>query len=156
MNGVFGGDATETEKYITELTIDVFPDNLETRGVVFQSIVSITKAMQDNWDSPVIMEKPWPESEAGGLWSIWKLQLVLDGEETLRRYLVTKIFHRWRHMFSSAYRFLTGDQCTCAGSHELNFICVNIRSEKYFRAYALRTSIWNEICHVCSRGTEFD
>lgn len=48
MNGVFGGDATETEKYITELTIDVFPDNLETRGVVFQSIVSITKAMQDN------------------------------------------------------------------------------------------------------------
>ena len=75
MNSVLSGDTTETAKSVTDLTIDVFPDNREAGVVVFQPIVPITKVMQNDIDPPETMEKPWPESEARRL--IWNLQLVL-------------------------------------------------------------------------------
>ena len=47
MGGVFDGRATESAKSVSERTIDVFSDNLETGGVVFQPVVSVTKVMQN-------------------------------------------------------------------------------------------------------------
>ena len=42
MRGVFDGRAAESEKSISERTIDVFPDSMETGGVVFQLVVFVT------------------------------------------------------------------------------------------------------------------
>ena len=48
MGGVFDGRATESAKSVSGRLINVFPDNLETGGVVFQPVVSVTKAMQND------------------------------------------------------------------------------------------------------------
>ena len=48
MRGVFDGRAAESAKSVSERTIDVFPDNLKTGGVVFQPTVSVAKAMQND------------------------------------------------------------------------------------------------------------
>ena len=47
MRGVFDGRATESAKSVSERTIDVVPESLETGGVVFQPVVSVTKVMQN-------------------------------------------------------------------------------------------------------------
>ena len=48
MRGVFDGRAAESAKSVSERTIDVFPDNLKTGGVVFQPTVSVAKALQND------------------------------------------------------------------------------------------------------------
>ena len=47
MRGVFDGRATESAKSVSERTIDVVPESLETGGVVFQPVVTVAKAMQN-------------------------------------------------------------------------------------------------------------
>ena len=46
MRGVFDGRATETAKSVSERTIDIFAESLETGGVAFQPVVNVAKAMQ--------------------------------------------------------------------------------------------------------------
>ncbi len=48
MRGVFDGEVTKSAKSISERTIDVFPDNLEVGGLVFQPVVCVAKAMQND------------------------------------------------------------------------------------------------------------
>ena len=48
MRGVFDGRATETAKSVSERTIDVFAESLETGGVAFQPVVTVAKAMQND------------------------------------------------------------------------------------------------------------
>ena len=48
MTGIFEGRATETAKSVSERTIDVFAESLETGGVAFQPVVTVAKAMQND------------------------------------------------------------------------------------------------------------